>query len=173
MQAQAYNFLPLSSSSPIRSRSRTTTTTARLRVSAAATSLAAPSAATMYELLSVKESAGPGEIKAAFRKLARKLHPDTCRSSEGEERKQMTQQFIMAREAYRVLSDPVLREDYDCRLKNGWVLSHKSPMTRKNGFGDWESQLEELMRRSSVRESTSSSWGRRMRAASAAASQRN
>ncbi|KAJ8646511.1 hypothetical protein MRB53_008259 [Persea americana] len=170
---QAHNFLPLSSSSPIRSRSRTATTTSRLRVSAAAaTSLAAPSTATMYELLSVKESADPGEIKAAFRKLARKLHPDTCRSSQGEEKKQMTQQFIMAREAYRVLSDPVLREDYDCRLKNGCVLSQKSPMTRKNGFGDWESQLEELMRRSSVRESTSSSWGRRMRAAAAAA-QRN
>ncbi|KAJ8617357.1 hypothetical protein MRB53_013543 [Persea americana] len=148
-----------------------TTATTRLRVSAAAaaTSLATPSIATMYELLSVKESAGPGEIKAVFRRLARKLHPDTCRSSEGEEKDQMTQQFIMAGEAYRVLSDPVLREDYDYRLKNGWVLSHKSPMTRKNGSGDWESQLEELMRRSSLRESTSSSWGRRMRAAAAVA----
>ncbi|KAJ8639224.1 hypothetical protein MRB53_015918 [Persea americana] len=121
----------------------------------------------MYELLSVKESASPGEIKAAFRKLARKPHPDTCRSSEGEEKKEMTQQSIMAREAYQVLSNPVLQEDYDYRLKNGWVLSHKSPMMRKNGFGDWESQLEELMRRSSVLESTSSSWGRRMRAAAA------
>ncbi|KAJ8635968.1 hypothetical protein MRB53_010235 [Persea americana] len=77
----------------------------------------------------------------------------------------------MAREAYRVLSDPVLREDYDYRLKNGRVQSHKSPMTRKNGFGDSESQLEDLMGRSSLRESISSSWERRMRAAAAA--QRN
>ncbi|KAJ8635967.1 hypothetical protein MRB53_010234 [Persea americana] len=70
-------------------RNRTTATTC-LRVAAAAaaaTSLAAPSTTTIYELLSVKESAGPGENKAAFRKLARKLHPDTCRSSEGEEKK--------------------------------------------------------------------------------------
>lgn len=158
---------PLSSSPPISRRSRTTTT---LRVSSSATSLA--SSTTMYELLSVTERAGPDEIKAAFRKLARKLHPDTCRSSEGMEKEQLTQQFIRAREAYRVLSDPVLREDYDYRLRNGLVLS-EIPTSRRNGFGDWESQLDGLVRRSSAREcsssSSSSSWGSRMRAAAAAA----
>ncbi|XP_077239705.1 chaperone protein dnaJ 20, chloroplastic-like [Tasmannia lanceolata] len=118
----------------------------------------------MYELLSVSENADPGQIKAAFRKLARKWHPDTCRSSENKH--QFTQQFIQAREAYRVLSDPLLREDYDYRVlnKNGLEgVSLKKRRVRKAGFGDWEVQLEGLKRRSYTR-ATSSSWGSRMRA---------
>ncbi|XP_058079913.1 chaperone protein dnaJ 20, chloroplastic-like [Magnolia sinica] len=118
--------------------SASSATTARLR--------------TLYELLSVTESAGQDEIKAAFRKLARRCHPDTCRSDNKKE--DFTKQFIEAREAYRVLSDPVLREDYDNRLKNR--------------FGDWESQLAGLTTRSD-RRATSASWGSRMRAAAAAA----
>lgn len=163
--AQPHHFLlsptPFSPSPHI-SKRRTTTS---LRITSRA--------ATMYEMLSVTESAGPDEIKVAFRKLARTLHPDTCRSTELEEKKKLTQQFIRAREAYRVLSDPVLREDYDYRLRNGLALSRQNPMTRRNCFGDWEWQLEELARRSFAREcSFSSSWGRRMRAAAAASSAR-
>lgn len=96
--------------------------------------------------------------------MARELHPDTCQSDNKE---YCTQQFIKAREAYRVLSDPVLREDYDYHLKKGInrVLLRKSGI-REASFADWESQLDGLMRRSS-RRATSSSWGQRMRATAA------
>ncbi|XP_077249398.1 chaperone protein dnaJ 20, chloroplastic-like [Tasmannia lanceolata] len=113
----------------------------------------------MYDLLSVSENADPGQIKSAFRKLARRLHPDTCLS---ENKDVFTQQFIQVREAYRVLSDPLLREDYDYRLKinnggfEGVLLTKRRG--RKDGFGDWEAQLAGLMRRSNTR-ATSSSWG--------------
>eukprot|EP00262_Sarcandra_glabra_P005044 TRINITY_DN162_c0_g1_i3.p1 TRINITY_DN162_c0_g1~~TRINITY_DN162_c0_g1_i3.p1 ORF type:complete len:183 (-),score=12.58 TRINITY_DN162_c0_g1_i3:43-591(-) len=118
---------------------------------------------TMYDLLSVTESAGIDEIKAAYRQVARKWHPDTCRS---DNKDFFTQQFIKAREAYEVLSDPVLREDYDYQLKNeinGGGMFKKSEIT-EGGFGDWETQLEALRRRSSNR--ATSSWGSRMRASS-------
>ncbi|XP_058079918.1 chaperone protein dnaJ 20, chloroplastic-like [Magnolia sinica] len=133
------------------------------RFSASVAASARPT--TMYELLSVTESAGQDEIKAAFRKMARRWHPDTCRSD--NEKEDFTKQFIEAREAYRVLSDPVLREDYDYRLKSGFngVLLRKRGI-RKSGFGDWESQLAGLRTRSYGR-ATSVSWGRRMRAAAA------
>ncbi|XP_077239704.1 chaperone protein dnaJ 20, chloroplastic-like [Tasmannia lanceolata] len=118
----------------------------------------------MYDLLSVSENADPAQIKAAFKKLARKWHPDTCRS---ENKDLSTQQFIQAREAYRVLSDPLLRKDYDYRLhKNNGLeegVSLEKSGVRKEGFGDWEAQLEGLKRRSYTR-ATSSSWGSLMRA---------
>ncbi|EMS45867.1 DnaJ homolog subfamily B member 8 [Triticum urartu] len=48
---------------------------ARVRVSAVA---ATPERATMYDVLAVGTSAGPEEIKAAYRRAARRWHPDAC-----------------------------------------------------------------------------------------------
>uniref|UniRef100_A0A0E0KD52 J domain-containing protein n=1 Tax=Oryza punctata TaxID=4537 RepID=A0A0E0KD52_ORYPU len=54
---------------------------ARVRVSASAVAaMAAPErAATMYEVLAVEETAGAEEIKAAYRRAARRWHPDAVR----------------------------------------------------------------------------------------------
>ncbi|KAL5994924.1 hypothetical protein ACLOJK_024981 [Asimina triloba] len=143
--------------------------TPRISASAAATATSAASrhAATMYELLSVTENACQDEIKAAFRRLARRCHPDTCRSESRKE--ELTRQFIEAREAYRILSDPVLREDYDFHLRYGCSCGGGGAARgRRAGFGDWESQLEGLRYRTH-RRSGPPSWGWRMRAANAAA----
>ncbi|XP_068658095.1 chaperone protein dnaJ 20, chloroplastic-like [Aristolochia californica] len=127
-------------------------------------SLAAAAAArtSMYDILSVSESAGQDEIKAAFRKLARKYHPDACRS---ENKDECTKQFIQVREAYRVLSDPVLRKEYDSRLRNGHdpaVLNCRRRGEKVREVGDWEAQLEGLQKRSSDVKARSS-WASRMR----------
>lgn len=61
-----------------------------------------------YEILGVSRSADEGTIKKAYRKLAKKYHPDTnAGNSQAEER------FKEATEAYNVLSDPEKRKLYD------------------------------------------------------------
>jgi molecular chaperone DnaJ len=60
-----------------------------------------------YEVLGVRRDAGMGEIKKAFRKLARELHPDVSDAPDAEER------FKEAVEAYEVLSKRETRELYD------------------------------------------------------------
>jgi DnaJ-class molecular chaperone len=61
-----------------------------------------------YEVLGVSRDANKAEVKTAFRKLARELHPDVNdHDPEAEEK------FKEAAEAYEVLSDPERRQVYD------------------------------------------------------------
>lgn len=61
-----------------------------------------------YQTLGVKKDAGADEIKKAFRKLARKHHPDVNKGDKASEEK-----FKDINEAYEVLSDPEKRAKYD------------------------------------------------------------
>ena len=60
-----------------------------------------------YEVLGVDKSASEAEIKSAFRKLAKKYHPDVCKEPDAAEK------FKEAQEAYAVLSDASKRQQYD------------------------------------------------------------
>jgi len=60
-----------------------------------------------YEILGVERGTPDADIKRAFRKLARELHPDVSEAPDAEER------FREAAEAYEVLSDPERRATYD------------------------------------------------------------
>jgi molecular chaperone DnaJ len=61
-----------------------------------------------YELLGVERKAGAKDIRAAFRKLARKYHPDLNPGDKSAEEK-----FKQLQEAYDVLSDSKKRQMYD------------------------------------------------------------
>ena len=60
-----------------------------------------------YEVLGVSKTASDAEIKSAFRKLAKKYHPDVSKEENAAEK------FKECQEAYAVLSDPQKRKQYD------------------------------------------------------------
>jgi molecular chaperone DnaJ len=80
-----------------------------------------------YEVLGVDRNATPDEIKKAYRRLARQLHPDVNPSAEASE------QFKLVTHAYDVLSDPDQRQQYDIGPQPGFGGAGGANF---GGFGD-------------------------------------
>jgi molecular chaperone DnaJ len=83
-----------------------------------------------YEVLGVARNADETEIKKAFRRLARELHPDTNADDPRAEEK-----FKEAAEAYEVLSDGERRQLYD-------AYGHEGP--RSGGYTGFEGSISDL-----------------------------
>jgi curved DNA-binding protein len=67
-----------------------------------------------YDILGVEPSAGEAEIKTAYRRLARKYHPDVSKEAGAEEK------FKSVNEAYEALRDPQKRAAYDQLRTRGY-----------------------------------------------------
>jgi curved DNA-binding protein CbpA len=70
-----------------------------------------------YHILGVPSDADEREIKRAYHRLARELHPDKAASA--AQAREVEQRFAVISKAYNVLKDPALRKEYDGRLRSG------------------------------------------------------
>lgn len=88
-----------------------------------------------YATLGVPKTATDKEIKQAFRKLARKLHPDVNPGDKAAEAR-----FKELNEANEVLSDPAKRKKYD-ELGANWRMYEQAQQSRQgeagSPFGQW------------------------------------
>ncbi len=82
-----------------------------------------------YEILGVKREATESEIKSAYRKLARKYHPDVNKTKEAEEK------FKEINEAYEVLGDKQKRQRYDSLGANWQGGADYTPPPGFENFG--------------------------------------
>ena len=87
-----------------------------------------------YEILGVEKSASPEELKAAYRKLAKKYHPDLFTTASDEEKKKAEEQFKEINHAYDVLSDPQKKAAYDA------YGDENGPQPGAGGFGGFGGQ---------------------------------
>lgn len=86
-----------------------------------------------YEILGVKPDASDADIKSAYRKLARKYHPDVSKEAGAEEK------FKSVNEAHEALKDPDKRREYDQLRAGGYRAGDEfrpPPGWQGHGGGD-------------------------------------
>src|SRR3990167_5973539 len=94
-----------------------------------------------YAILGVDKKASEEDIKKAYRRLARKYHPDVSKEPNAED------QFKQVQEAYEVLKDTQKRADYDqlgsrwqagqeFRPPPGWQSRSRFYTSREGGFDE-------------------------------------
>src|ERR1700693_132134 len=89
-----------------------------------------------YKALGVSKTAKPAEIKTAYRKLARKYHPDANKGDASAE-----ERFKEISEAYSVLSDEKRRKEYDearSLFGGGFRAPAGSRPGQTGGFGGFD-----------------------------------
>lgn len=89
-----------------------------------------------YDILGVSKTASADELKSAYRKLAKKYHPDLYTNASEAEKKNAEAKFKEINHAYDVLSDPQKRAAYDeYGSENGPVGGGGSGFSGFGGFG--------------------------------------
>ncbi len=91
-----------------------------------------------YGELGVSKSASPEEIKEAYKKLAKQFHPDVNKDKDAEEK------FKKIGEAYRVLSDPQKRQQYDQFGENAERFGGQGGFSGFEGFSGQDFDFSDL-----------------------------
>ncbi|KAK3163623.1 hypothetical protein QOZ80_1AG0006080 [Eleusine coracana subsp. coracana] len=131
---------------------------------------------TFYDLLGISSDGSADEVRAAYRRMALRYHPDVAPPGAAAEN---TRRFIEVQEAYETLSDPSRRASYDRALARGVCrlafsgsrfgrtarAYYDQDQEDKSGWRrSWQDQVAELKRRSMTKDSEENlSWGARMR----------
>ena len=104
----------------------------------------------MYDLLEVKPDATDSQIKKAYYKLARELHPD-----KNPDDPNANDRFQQLSQAYQVLSNPTTREQYNLRGEEGVssdnIMESSMFFTMLFGSDKFEHLIGELYMTASVR----------------------
>ena len=82
-----------------------------------------------YQILGVEPDAGEAEIKTAYRRLARKYHPDVSKEAGAEDK------FKAVNEAYEALRDPQKRAAYDQLRAGGYRPGDEVQPPPNGGYG--------------------------------------
>lgn len=81
-----------------------------------------------YEVLEVSKNASSETIKAAYRAMCKKYHPETCQDGLFDDQK-----ILLINQAYEILSDPEKRKKYDEQYSSSFIQSdHKKHETKKH-----------------------------------------
>jgi len=91
-----------------------------------------------YAILGVERGASDEEIKKAYRRLARKYHPDVSKEKDAAEK------FKEMAEAYNTLKDPEKRAAYDQLGRHGPGEEFRPPPGWSRQFGDANVQFDEM-----------------------------
>jgi curved DNA-binding protein len=91
-----------------------------------------------YAALGVDRKATPQQIKAAYRKLARKYHPDVSKEKNAEEK------FKEVAEAYETLKDPEKRAAYDQLGRHAPGDEFRPPPDWQQSFGETQFSFDDL-----------------------------
>lgn len=89
-----------------------------------------------YEILSIDKNTNAEEIRKAYRKLARKYHPDVNPNDQAA-----AERFKELNEAYQVLTDPEAKTKYD-RLRASWENYQQSGDQDSFDWSQWATDLE-------------------------------
>jgi hypothetical protein len=81
----------------------------------------------LYELLDVPRTAPADEIKRAFRREIARYHPDKVQHLGREFQEIAAAKAADLTQAYRTLTDPVARDEYDAQLKDGQQAEVSTP----------------------------------------------
>lgn len=82
----------------------------------------------LYDTLQIRPDAAPDVVKAAYKALARKYHPDNLATAD-------EQKFKAVALAYEVLGNPIRRSEYDRLCTAGHHSTRSSPQSQGNTYG--------------------------------------
>jgi curved DNA-binding protein CbpA len=100
--------------------------------------------ASYYEILGLTQDAPPDLVRHAFHEFALGFHPDSFRLADEDTQARVRRVFERGVEAYRALSTPALRGEYDLALATGQLRLGRSD--KREGVGVGAKTLDEICR---------------------------